>query len=206
MEHRADLQLGNVGVDSSLSSEEQLAQAKARARSVAYGGPDTVGKEGGNCCCGSVDDSIDQDIQDMRVAFGTTNVHHLEACQHKTVLDTQISQIDAAAQPQEQAQQFDIDDKLITAEMQRSDPLAAHEAFVAGERIVKGTFRRWFVEFLGGVEHSQFDLSEPRDEVLTATREVQQVYGTLMTAPDNPEVLEIDVAGLSHQRAQESVR
>jgi hypothetical protein len=130
----------------------------------------------------------------------------LEACEHKTVLDTQLSQIDAATQLQGQAQQFDTDQKLIAAELQRSDPLAAHKAFTAGERIVKGQFRRWFVEFLGGIEHYQFDLSEPDDETIRAARQVQQTYGTLMTHPDCPDVLEIDVSGLSQQNAEESAR
>lgn len=206
MERRTDLQLANVGVDSSLSSEEQLAQSKARARSLAYGGPGTVGKAGGNSCCGPVEESIDQDTLEARVAVGTLAVHHLEACQHKTVLDTQLSQIDAATQLQGQAQQFDTDQKLIAAELQRSDPLAAHKAFTAGERIVKGQFRRWFVEFLGGIEHYQFDLSEPDDETSRAARQVQQTYGTLMTHPDCPDVLEIDVSGLSQQNAEESAR
>lgn len=199
-------ELIEVGRESELSIEEQLVRAKARLKAMAHGGIEAVGGTGSNGCCSAGDDTVDQDTLDMSVALGQANVHHLEALQHKTVLAQQQSQMDSATQSIEQAQRFNSDDKLINAELLRSDPVKAREAFASGQRVIRGQFRRWFVEYLGGVEHFEYDLSDAREDVINAASRVQRLYGTLMTRPDSPELLNIDFGRLAHKRVNEAIR
>lgn len=194
-------------VDDSLSIDERRERAKRRLRVLAYGGDDKAETVDDRRCCGPIDDTVDEDTIDIRVAIGTAHLQHLEALQHKNDLDVQKNQIDVAAQPQEQADRFDEHGRQIYAELKRSDPAEAHKSLALGQRIVKGQFRRWFLELLGGEEHFHYFRSESNiDWALNAARKMQNMYGSLMTVPDCPEAIEIGIGDRSQRDLHSSDR
>lgn len=204
MKHPLSHDLVDVTADSLLSIEDQLARSKHTLRELANGGvaaAEEISDKANARCCGSAgeDDITDQDAIDQKTAVEEARVHQLQAQIQKQELEEYMA---LSTQTEEQAKEDERDKKLLEAEEERADPVRAITELGEGKRVIKAQFRRWFLELLGGEEHSQYGLPEPSDWTFDAIEEVEKLYGTLMSPPDVPQLMDIDP--LAKEAAEES--